>query len=116
MLTFKVEFKNNNFKQQKFQIFPLIIILNCWIISDKIFNSNNLLALGYLKIYIYIACIKLIAHLALSNVDMAELPIAPKPTPTAKPSGILCTVIAITSNIILFHCPCCISSMLQDSS
>lgn len=44
------------------------------------------------------------SYLAASNVAVSVVPIAPKLTPTAKPSGILCTVIAMTSNIIRFHC------------
>lgn len=42
-------------------------------------------------------------HLALSNVADSVFPIAPKLTPTARPSGILWTVIAITSRMIRFH-------------
>lgn len=42
-------------------------------------------------------------YLAFSNVAEAELPTAPNPTPTANPSGILCTVMATTSSMIRFH-------------
>lgn len=45
-----------------------------------------------------------VTYLADSNVADSVLPIAPKLTPTASPSGILCTVIAITNSIIRFHC------------
>lgn len=43
------------------------------------------------------------SYLADSNVADSVFPIAPKLTPTARPSGILCTVIAITNKIIRFH-------------
>lgn len=48
-------------------------------------------------------------YLADSKVAVGEVPTAPKLTPTAKPSGILCTVIAMTSKIILFHCEAALS-------
>ena len=40
-------------------------------------------------------------NLAFSNVADLVLPTAPKPTPTAKPSGMLCTVMATMSRRIL---------------
>lgn len=56
------------------------------------------------------------AYLALSKVADGELPMAPNPTPTAKPSGMLCTVIAMTRSIMRFHWLRCISSMFDTSS
>ena len=42
-------------------------------------------------------------NLAFSKVADEDLPIAPNPTPTAKPSGMLCTVMAIINRSILFQ-------------
>ena len=41
--------------------------------------------------------------MAFGNVAEGELPIAPKATPTANASGMLCTVIAIIIITIRFH-------------
>ena len=47
---------------------------------------------------------------ALSKVAVGDLPTAPNPTPTANPSGMLCTVTAITNSRILFHCALALTS------
>lgn len=45
-------------------------------------------------------------YLAVWKDECSDEPAAPKDTPTARPSGILCTVIATTRSIIRFHCDC----------
>jgi len=44
-----------------------------------------------------------ITYLALLNVEDGDESTAPNAIPTARPSGILCTVIAIISNSIRFQ-------------
>lgn len=44
-----------------------------------------------------------VSYRAFENVADGDKPMAPNPTPTASPSGILWTVMAMISINILFH-------------
>lgn len=66
------------------------------------YDSSGLEYDGFPKCLIYSQ--NLVTYLADANEADGDVPIAPNPTPTANPSGTLCTVIAIISNSIRFHC------------